>query len=103
MRKPGDLVSKDPASDEPHGFDWSAWLEELGAGTVIVTSIWTVTGPDAVLTTHDPTMLAENTKTQVYLAAGTAGKRYEVTNRIQTNSAPPVTDERSFKVLVQNR
>jgi hypothetical protein len=96
-------VLKDAASDEPQGFDWSAWLTELGVGTIIVTSTWTVTGPDAVLTTHDPIIVTGAVKTQVYLNAGTPGKRYTVTNRIQTNNAPPVTDERSFKVLVQNR
>ena len=103
MRKPGDLITKDPTADEPVGFDWSGWLTDLGMGNIIVTSTWTIAGPDAVLTSHDPTIITGAVKTQVYLAAGTPGKRYEVTNRILTNSAPPVTDERSFKVLVQNR
>lgn len=102
-RKPGDLIMKDPAADEPQGFDWTAWLAELGVGTQVVTSVWTVTGSDAVLTTHNQIIVTGGLKTQVYLAAGTAGVKYEVTNRITTNSAPPVTDERSFKVLVQNR
>jgi hypothetical protein len=103
MRTPGDLVQKDPDSDEPYGFDWTAWLAELGAGVVIGTSIWTIAGDDAVLTQHGASILAGNLKTQVYVAAGTVGKRYTVSNRITTNSSPPVTDERSFRCLVLNR
>jgi UDP-N-acetylglucosamine enolpyruvyl transferase len=103
MRKPGDLVMKDPNSDEPHGFDWTLWLAELGASVVVNTSTWVITGTDALLTSHDPTIVAGSLKTQVYLAAGTVGKKYTVTNRVTTNSAPPVTDERSFYVFVQDQ
>lgn len=103
MRQPGDLILKDPSADEPQGFDWTAWLTELGAGVIIGNSNWTITGPDAVLTSHSPTIVPGALKTQVYLAAGTPNARYVVTNQIVTNSSPPVTDERSFKVLVQNR
>lgn len=102
-RKPGDLITKDPAADEPQGFDWTAWLAELGASVQITTSTWSITGTDAVLTSHDPSIVSGNLKTQVYLAAGTAGVRYTVTNHIVTNSSPAVTDERSFDVLVQDR
>lgn len=102
MRKPGELISKDPSSDEPQGFDWTAWLAELGAGVVANSSTWFITGPDAVLTQHNASIVAGQ-KTQVYLAAGTPGKTYTVVNRITTNSSPTVTDERSFKVLVTDR
>jgi hypothetical protein len=37
------------------------------------------------------------------LAGGTRGRKYRVTNEIVTNNTPPVTDERSFFVLVQER
>jgi hypothetical protein len=103
MRKPGDLIRKDPAADEPQGFDWTAWLAELGIGTEIVISTWTVSGADALMTVHDASIVSGGLKTQAYLAAGTNGVKYTVTNRITTNSAPPVIDERSFVVLVQNR
>lgn len=102
-RKPGDLILKDPSSDEPQGFDWTAWLLELGPGVLVQDSTWTITGPDAVLTKHDETIVVGSLKTQAYLAAGTAGGRYTVVNRVITNSSPAVTDERSFDVLVQNR
>jgi hypothetical protein len=101
MRKPGDLIQKDPASDEPYGFDWSAWLSELGA-VLINTSTWIITGPDALLTSHGDSVV-NGQKTQAYFAAGTAGAKYTVTNRVVTNSSPPVTDERSFVILVGNR
>lgn len=103
MRKPGSLVLKDPSSDEPQGFDWTVWLAELGASVTIATSTWTITGPDAVLTKHDESIVTGNRKTQAYFAAGTQGKKYTVTNRVVTNSAPAVTDERSFLYLVQSR
>lgn len=103
MRKPGSLILKDSSADEPRGFDWTAWLAELGPSVVINTSTWTITGPDAVLTKHDETKVAGNLKTQAYFAAGTPGKKYTITNRVVTNSAPPVTDERSFKYLIENR
>jgi hypothetical protein len=103
MRKPGSLVVKDPSSDEPQGFDWTTWLAELGVGVAIGTSTWTITGADAVLTKHDETIVAGALKTQAYFAAGTAGRKYVVTNRIITNSSPPVTDERSFQYLIADR
>jgi hypothetical protein len=101
-RLPGELILKDPAADEPQGFDWTDYLAELGAVT-ITTSTWTITGADAVLTYHDASIVAGSLKTQAYFAAGTLGTRYTVTNTIVTNSAPTVTDERSFDVLIQNR
>ena len=103
MRAPGDLILKDPSSDEPQGFDWTAWLAELGGSVTITTSTWTITGSDAVLTYHDGSIVAGALKTQAYFAAGTVGVKYMVVNRIVTNSSPAVTDERSFYVLVQNR
>ena len=102
-RKPGDLIIKDPSADEPQGFDWTDYLAELGASITIQTSTWTLSGPDAVLTKHDPAILTGSLKTQIYLAAGTTGSRYTLTNRIVTTSSPAVTDERSFDVLVQDR
>lgn len=103
MRRPGSLVLKDPSSDEPQGFDWTTWLLELGPGVIINTSTWMIAGSDAVLTKHDDTIVVGGLKTQAYFAAGTKGKRYTITNRVVTNSAPTVTDERSFQFLIQDR
>ena len=103
MRRPGSLIVKDPQSDEPQGFDWTTWLTELGPGVTISTSVWTITGPDSVLTKHDESIVTGNLKTQAYFAAGTAGRKYTITNHVVTNSAPAVTDERSFTYLISNR
>lgn len=108
-RQPGDLILKDPDSTEPQGFDWSAYLAELGEDVEIDTSTWEVSEGDAaaapatVLTLENDTIVTGNLKTQVYLIGGTRGKTYRVRNRIVTNSAPPVTDDRSFFVKMQHR
>lgn len=103
MRAPGMLITKDPQSVEPQGMDWTSYLAELGVGVEISSSVWSVAGPDAVLTTSNPTVLVGNQKTQVFLNAGTVGKKYTVTNRITTNTSPVVIDDRSFYVLIQNK
>jgi hypothetical protein len=103
MRKPGSLILKDPSSDEPQGFDWTAWLAELGVGVLINTSTWTITGPDAVLTKHNESIVTGSLKTLAYFAAGTPGKKYTITNHVVTNSSPTVTDERSFQYLILDR
>jgi hypothetical protein len=102
-RKPGDLIVKDPSAVEPYGFDYTTWLAELGSGVTIQTSTWTVSGPDALLTLSNTSILTGSLKTQAYINAGTVGFRYTVTNRVVTNSTPAVTDERSYSVLVQDR
>lgn len=102
-RKPGDLITKDPSSSEPQGFDWTEYLAELGTGIAISTSTWAVSGPDSALTTSSPTVLAGSLKTKVTLGGGTLGATYQVTNQIVTDSTPAVTDERSFSVLVEQR
>lgn len=103
MRRPDDQIQKDPSSVEPQGFDWTAYLLELGSSVQIATSVWSFTGADAVLVLDDDIIVSGNLKTQVMISAGTLGRRYTVTNRITTNSTPPVIDDRSFVVLVQER
>ncbi len=102
MATPGDLLLKDPQSDEPEGFDWTSWLLDLAPTATIVTSAWTITGKDAALTAHDPSIAAGLT-TQASFVGGTLGRTYTVTNRITTNTLPVATDERSFQYLVENR
>lgn len=103
IRRPGDLVTKDPASTEPWGFDWTDWLAELGGSPtpIITESTYRVSGKDAALTTEDATIVTGSLSTQVRLVGGTVGLRYTVTNRIVASSGD--IDERSFKVLIQNR
>ncbi len=104
QNKPGALVVKDPHStNDPWGMDWSTYLAELGASARIASSSWTVTGPDALLVVASAEVVAGSRVTQVYLNGGTVGKRYTLTNRIVTNTVPAVTDDRSFRVLIQNQ
>jgi hypothetical protein len=100
-RDESSLIVKDPASLEPYGFDWTEWLLELGASVTITTSTWAVTKGGGTLALSDDSIIVGARKTQVKLNGGLAGKTYLVTNSILTTSGDE--DERSFKVLVQNR
>ena len=108
IRRPGDLIQKDPSSIEPQGFDWTDWLLELASTVTISTSTWSVStiagdaapvtlSGDAIVTGPAESGSRASSATQVTLTAGTAGYRYTVTNRIITSTN--VQDERSFRVL----
>lgn len=102
--KPGDLIQKDPSAIVPKGFDWTAWLAELGDTVIIATSTYavsTVLDDAAPLTLSGALKVSGNLKTQVTLSGGTVGYRYTVTNRIVTTTG--VQDERSFRVKVEDR
>ncbi len=100
------LIEKDPNSIEPQGLDWTDYLAELGASVGIDSSTWTVstiTDDAAPLTLSDDSIVTGDRKTSVFLTGGTEGSRYTVTNRIITDSVPPVTDDRSFLVLIKSK
>lgn len=82
---------KDPAEKKDYAINWTA---HLGAAETITTSTWTVpTG----LTGSAQT--ATTTVTTTWLAGGTAGTEYRVTNHVVTNQGREF--ERSFTVNVQ--
>jgi len=93
------LVVKDPSAIEPYGFDWTLWLAGFVTPELVVNSVWSLTGKDAVLTLSNDSIVTGNQKTQVVLNAGTLGKKYTVTNRITTTSG--YVEDMSFPVLVQ--
>jgi len=97
----GGLLVKDPNAIEVYVVDWDTL--HLAVGVTITTSSWTITGPDAVLTKDNESVIAANRKTQLRLTAGTLGSKYTVTNRVVTNEVPAQTKDASFKVLIQNR
>ncbi len=97
----GDLVLKDPDSTEPYGLNWEDWLADLGADVILSDSTWTVSPDDDTLTLIDGGLIAGALSTQVRIADGILGHRYTVTNHIVTSDGN--VDERSFKVLVQER
>lgn len=97
----GGLITKDPNSQKLYTMDWDQ--ENLATSVTITTSDWAITGPDAVLTKDNPSILAGGRRTQVRLLAGTVGKTYTVTNTIVTSESPTQTKERSFKVLIEQK
>lgn len=86
---------KDPLAVLDYGWDWgtAGWL---ASGETIASSTWTAT---AGITMQTPTNTA--TTTTVWLAGGTVGTPYTITNKITTSAGR--TDERYFTVLVMNR
>ena len=93
------LFLKDPDSTEPFGFDWTAWLAEIGASETITSSTWSVS--PSGLTLAGGSIVTGSKKTQIKASVGVAGTRYTVTNRIVTSSS--YTDDRSFVVLGEER
>src|SRR6185295_4324860 len=89
----GGLVIKDPGDIKTYTWDWDT--ENVAAGATIATSVWAVTGPDALLTVDQTTILSGARKTQMRLSAGTLGATYTVTNTITTSESPSQTKERS--------
>lgn len=74
-------------------WDWSQWLSNL---ETISSSVVTASAGITVNSTTNTT-----TKATVWLSGGTAGRPYEVANRITTNQGR--TDERTITIRVTNR
>lgn len=83
---------KDPDAELDYRLDWSAWLD----GDTISTSTWSADTGITVTTSTSTTATAT-----VWLAGGTLGQAYTVTNRVVT--AGGRTDERSFLVVITER
>lgn len=117
---------KDPDADLPFAFQWASedqandggpnddgWLK----GRTLATSEWHIDGPDSALVSHsasigditghdengDPVTISTQTLATVWLRGGTVGERYTVTNRIVSTGSPPLKDDRSFVVKVEER
>jgi len=90
---------KDPDETIDFSVDWSA---DLGTDT-ISTSSWTFDAgnKDAALTKSSPTVDAAKTITTIWLAAGTEGVTYKITNQIVTTGGRTI--ERSITILVSSR
>jgi hypothetical protein len=113
-RAPGEQITKDPGSIEPYGFDWTDWLDELGA--TISQSTYAVTLAEiprrgqrgsyvrevpSALTLTGSSIVTGSKQTQTKLVGGSLNGKYTVTNHVVTSTGDE--DERSFVVLVQNR
>ncbi len=69
------MPRKDPDAVTDYGIDWARWL----AGDAISTSAWLL--PSGIAEDHST---HTDTATVIWLAGGTAGKSYRLTNRIVT-------------------
>jgi len=94
-----DTYVKDPDAILDFHFDWTTWLVN---GDIIVTSQIIasagITVGDGVIA---PLPSNTTTNTTFWLAGGTAGKPYTVTNRITTSQGR--TDDRTMTIRIQDR
>lgn len=84
---------KDPDAVLDWHFDWTDWLS---SGETITSSNFFVTSGLVVNSTS-----FTSSNTTIWLAGGSAGTPYTVTNRISTNQGR--TDDRSVTVRVKDR
>lgn len=93
-------IEKDPNAKLDYGIDWTDWLKQRNGSTdQIVASTWSISGPDTALTQADSSF--SSTQTGVWLAAGTSGGKYSVTNHITT--AAGREDDRTLTIAVKQR
>lgn len=89
---------KDPDAVLDYAIDWGA--QYLGAGEVLSQSAWSIepqeSGGMSVAGSD-----FDDARATVKAAAGLAGRRYRLTNRIATQAGR--TDERSIIILVESR
>lgn len=86
------MYTKDPTAVLDYTVDWAAWLD----GDTIATATWAVSeGIVIVSETSGPTSAT------VWLSGGAVGEELTVTSRVVT--AAGRTDERSFRLLIQQR
>lgn len=92
-----------PPKDPSAILDYTrSWANELSTGETIVTSTWTVTGPDEALVLGTSARAPTNdaTTTTCWLLGGTAEAIYVVTNHIVTSATPAREFERSFQIAI---
>jgi hypothetical protein len=94
----GVTIVKDPNDEAVYIFDWDS---RLGEGVIIEDFSFITSGPDALLTLEEESLLSGSRSTQFRLTDGTAGRKYKVTNRIVTNEDPAQTLDAAFYVLIQ--
>lgn len=94
----GGFVTKDPDSIEAFTVNWSS---RIAADAAIISSVFSITGPDGALTQSHATVSTPST--QVFLTGGTVSLLYVVTNEIVTNESPEQTLNASFRVRIQEQ
>lgn len=97
---PDEILYKDPQAVLDYGFDWNddghggeGWL---GVDTILA-STWAANKSGLTIQSQS----FDTTSTTVWLAGGTLGEGYTVTNHITT--AGGRQDDRSFKLVIKNK
>jgi len=105
----GALVQHDPDEVTMLHFDRSADTPTLApidtillprVPVAVITSAWSITGPDSLLTLDNPAIVSATT-TAIRISGGTLGRIYSVSNKIGFNTNPSRIADASFRVLVQ--
>lgn len=97
----GSFIEKDADAYLDYSVDWSDWMNE---GDSIASSSFTIESiPDDPnpITTNQNTFSSGTNIATVWLAGGTAGNHYRITNTITTVNG--LTDERFFRIFVKER
>lgn len=80
---------KDPGSVLDYSFEWNdteyPWL---GSTETIISSSWTINGPDSSLVQESNNI--SGSQTIVWLSGGTAGIKYTITNEMTTSEGRTV-------------
>lgn len=98
----GAYIEKDPDARLDYTVDWSDWV--VGSQT-ITNSHWTIStiasDPSPLVEFKSNVLTAGDHRCTVYLANGSVGNTYTVTNRI--TDADGIRDERYFRIIVKQR
>lgn len=103
------LEPKDPSDVKDYRINWALLLAAEGE-TGIASSTWATPVPSDLLlvdgsppTGSPPTGYVEGMVTIIWVAGGTAGIYYELTNTIVTAGAVPRTHQRTIVIPCQQR
>ena len=98
----GAYIEKDPKARLDYSIDWADWV---AGGDFISNSHWTVStiaSDPLPMSQWTSNVLTANTSIcTVYLANGSVGNTYTITNRITTSNQ--IVEERFFRVVVKDR
>lgn len=86
--------TKDPAGIIDYTVRWSSWLP---SGDSISSSAWTLPAPEIVKVSESNTA----TDAVIFLASGTVGQIYPVTNRIVT--AGSRQNDQTISILIEDK
>ena len=99
VRTPHKFPDKDPDEVLDYTIDWKGTNDPvLTTSEVISTSVWTV--PSGLTKDSDS---KTNTTATVVLSGGVAGTKYQIANKIVTDSSPARTYERTVNLRVKER